>query len=162
MNSTWYSPEEFCIQFAGNKKLIEAVVDVESTPLRFQDYVVRVARRQQYAEECRQANKESCIAELDYPLVDKKSDLVFEVEEGAHGYLRIVLCEAYEERGDRSFDQLQDDFIYHGHGYFHSSVSTKGVTIGKVLFDKELLDEDDTAILLYRRIDIIEERKGHP
>lgn len=43
-----------------------------------------------------------------------------------------------------------------------SSVSTKGMMIGKVLFAKELLDEDAAAILLDRKIDIVQKRKGHP
>lgn len=155
MSLTWYTPEEFCKCFAENLLLIEAVINTDAQPLCFQDYVVRVGRRQQYAEECRKANMESQLAELDYPLIDKKSNLVFEVQEGDHGYLRIVLCEAYEDRGDRSLDQLQDDYIYHGYGYFYSTVSTKGMMIGKILFDKELLDEDDAAILFDRKIDIV-------
>ncbi len=152
---TWFTPEEFCKQFAENQLLIEAIVDVGSDPVCFKDFVIRVASRQLYAAECRENERRSRLPELWYPLIDKKSNLVFEVCEGGHGFLRQQLLQIYEERGDRWLGQLEDDYIRFGYGYFCSSVSTHGMTVGKVLFDKEQLDADDEAILLDRKLKIL-------
>ncbi len=155
MTQTWFTPEEFCKQFVANQKLVEAIVRTGSEPLTFRSYIVRVGRRYQYAEECRQADKESCLPELDYPLVDKKNDLVFEVARAGHRLLRSELCEVYEARGNRSLEQLEDAYITNGYGYFCSSAGIITMRIGKILFDKELLDESDAEILRDRRIEII-------
>lgn len=80
MTQSWFTPAEFCYRFAENPKLVEAVVDINTVPFRFKDYIVRVGSRQQYAEECRHANKESYLAELDFPLIDKKVTLFLKLQ----------------------------------------------------------------------------------
>jgi len=152
---SWYTPEEFLKKFNNNQALIEAVLDTYNQPLCFREFILRVCDRNAYAEDCRECERNSFTHELAFPLIDKKNNLVFEVDEGAHGFLRQELIQIYEERGNRNLDMLEDDYIKRGYGYFLSSVSVRGMTIGKILFDKDLLDEDDAAILLNSKLDII-------
>jgi hypothetical protein len=171
-SSIWMTPESFVEQFWNNPQLLQALIRVliddndtrvaeiytrvrDQEPVTLDEMVsVRVewtsnflhgvANFREYVSALRSDSVEFVRASS--PLIDKKNRLVLDVT-GGHESLATWLFRAYEGWEAAPTHECAPEYVLRGYGYYCSSVSDGYYFVGRTLFDKNVLNEDDAYLL---------------
>jgi len=172
--------EEFCSRFFTKPKLLCALLvancdsddemsilsqlkrgghvslnDIFKLDFQLQYGILRIFDREMYANDCMEREKQNLIPQVLYPLVDKSTDLVFDVMPGIHLFVKEQLMDVYCEE-DISVLDIGTEYILRGYGYFCTQASNDGMAIGGSLLKSSKFDKYDTAILQQYKIVEIE------
>lgn len=172
--SIWMTPKSFVEKFWDNPKLLRATIRVEyrsgdentreialkvmylqpltlatlqSVKVRFAVRAVKgIAFLSDYVAAMRNPTSESDFEYVRYPIVDKKHGLIFNLD-SSHEATAGFMFAAYEGFHAAPLAEHGAQYVLRGHGYYRSSVGRGYFYVGKILFDKEALDENDAAVL---------------
>ena len=168
------TPESFIERFHDNPKLLKAVIRVKYktgdekarqialkvmylkpvTLLEFSStgvvYAVRavkgIAFLSDYLAETKKYETASDFEYVRNPLIDKRHGLIFNIET-SHEAAASFMFAAYEGFGVAPVAEHGAQYVLRGHGYYRSSVGGGKFFVGRVLFDTDVLDANDVAVL---------------
>ncbi len=169
--SIWMTPESFIERFEEFPSLLGSILEFRSKKTYERSTVLtnhlRSGRKVSAAVICRWyevawsleiagvAMRQSYAAQFDdgygddeYPVVDKKYDIVMRLHDAGHTFVMGMLYLAHHSWSSEAMNEKDPQVAYllEGCGYFRSTVMFKFL-IGKKLFEGEQLDDFDEAIL---------------